>query len=79
MLLQVHQSGTDFLQLMGDAGDLPVSPVGFQVMGEDALPVSLLSVMNRMPVPVFHHIGAAGQVSEHVQPELAVIWRELRL
>ena len=46
-------------------------------MPKHALPIRLLPGMNRMPVPVLHHIRARRKIRINIQPKLSVIRRKL--
>ena len=46
-------------------------------MAQDAFPVSLLTGVDRVPVPILDHVGAGGEIGVDVEPELAVVRREL--
>ena len=44
-----------------------------KIMAQQSLPVSLKRIMDRMPVPVFHHICSGSQMAERLQAKLSVI------
>src|ERR1039457_1668224 len=46
-------------------------------MAQDPLPVSLLTGVDRVPVPIFDHVGAGRQIRVDVETELSVVGREL--
>src|SRR5208337_3537297 len=71
------EAGADLFQLVRGAAHLGVGAIGFEVVGEDALPVCLLVGGNRGPVPVLHHIGAVGQIGVDILAKLAIVWRKL--
>src|SRR3974377_1657459 len=73
----VGEFRADLLQFVSDATDLSVRAVGFEVMAEHAFPVGLLARVDGMPVPVFNHIRAAGNVSIDIEAQLPVVWRVL--
>ena len=56
LLLQVHQTVANLLQLLGTLLEFPIDAVGLAVVTEDAAPVGFLSVVQCAPVPVFHHV-----------------------
>ena len=57
-LFQIHQSVTDSVQFLGTFLELAIDTVGFAVVTEDAAPIGFLTIVQRAPVPVFHHVGA---------------------
>ena len=56
--LHIHQLRADLLQLVRHPAHLGVSAVRFKVVAQHPLPVGLLSCMDRVPVPVLHHVRA---------------------
>ena len=55
---EIDQLRSDFFQFGSNAGDFVVGAIWFEVVREDAFPVGLLTVVQRMPVPIFDHVGA---------------------
>ena len=55
---QIDDARADALQLMRRSRHFGISPAGFQIVRQHALPVSLLPVVQRVPVPILHHVGA---------------------
>ena len=56
-----------------------VGTPGLQIVTEHALPVRFLAIMERVPVPVFDHIGSGRDMGVDVQPKLAVVGRKQAL
>src|SRR5438034_9712010 len=73
--LHVCQLRAYSLEFVSDPRDLGIGTVGFEVVTENAFPISLLTGMDGMPMPVLNHIGAAGNVSVDVQEHLAGVGR----
>ena len=72
-LLQVHQTVTNLLQLLGSLLELAIDAVGLAVVTEDAAPIGLLTVVQRAPMPVFHHVGTAREEGVHALAQLSVV------
>ena len=75
-----HHAGElrpDALELGADARGLLVDAVRLEVVAEQALPIRLLAVVQRVPVPVLDHVRAVGHVRPCLQPQLSVEGRVL--
>lgn len=67
----------DAPQLVGGPAHFGVGAIRFQVVGQNALPIGLLAIVDGVPVPVLHHVRAAAKMRVHIQPELAIVGRKL--
>ncbi len=56
---------------------LPIGSVFAKIMAQHPFPIGLAGVVQRMPVPVFHHIRPAGQMRKGQQTKLSVVGRPL--
>ncbi len=72
-LLQVDEPLSHFRSgdLAAEHARLAVGGVRFEVVAQQALPVGLEGVVDGVPVPVFHHVGAGGEVGVGLQAQLA--------
>ena len=75
--MEIHDTIAHLRQFRSATLEFPIHSVGFAFVSEDAAPIGLLSVMERCPVPVFHHVGTTSEEGIHVLTELAVIRRPL--
>src|ERR1035438_1529352 len=69
--------GANLLQLMRGPAYLGIGAVWLQIVRSHTLPIRLLVGSDRGPMPVLHHVGAAGEVGVDVLAHLAVVGRKL--
>ena len=71
-LLQVDQTLPHLRvgDLVAEHAGLAVGRVRLQVVAEQTLPVGFPRVVDRMPMPVFHAVGAAGEMRVGLQSQL---------
>ncbi len=78
LFLQVDELVPDALPFVSDHLARAVGLVFLKIMGQNALPVGLAGVVQRVPMPVLHHVGTARQVRVGLQAQLPVIGKPLR-
>ena len=54
---EIHQLEANPLELMGRSGHFVIGAARLKVVREHALPIRLLPVVKRVPVPILDHIG----------------------
>ena len=74
-LFETGQVIAEPLPGVSDEGGFAVDRIFLKVMTQDTLPVGLEGVMNRVPVPVLDHAGAARDVAHRLQVQLSRIRR----
>jgi len=52
-------SWAGLLEFMSHPAHFPIGAIRFEIVGEDSFPVGFLAIVERMPVPVGHQVGAA--------------------
>ena len=64
VLLQVDEplSHFRFGDLAAEHARLAVGGIRFEVVAQQALPICFKGIVDGVPVPIFHHVGAGGEV-----------------
>ena len=73
LLLQVNEALPHFrlADFVSEHACLAVGRVRFEVVAQQTLPVGFERIVDGMPVPVFHHVSAGGQVRVSLQTKLS--------
>ena len=73
MLLQVDEPLPHFRfgDLAAEHARLAVGGIRFEVVAQQALPICFKGIVDGVPVPIFHHVGAGGEVGVGLQAQLA--------
>ena len=76
MLLQVDEPLPHFRfgDLAAEHARLAVGGIRFEVVAQQALPICFKGIVDGVPVPIFHHVGAGGEVGVGLQAQLAGEW-----
>ena len=77
-LLQMKKMRTDFLPLLPDPAARPVRVILLEILRQNTLPVGFDRIVQRVPVPVLDHVGAARQMRVSLQPQLPVEGQPVR-
>ena len=75
VFFQIHQMAADLLKFLSDHFCRPVGVIFLEIMAQKPLPVGFKGIVDGMPVPVFHHIGAGGHMAVGLKPQLPVVGR----
>ena len=73
VLLQVDEPLPHFRfgDLAAEHARLAVGGIRFEVVAQQALPICFKGIVDGVPVPIFHHVGAGGEVGVGLQAQLA--------
>ena len=67
----MEQPVPHYFPLIPDDLRLPVDVVFLEIVAQDPFPVGLKRIVDGMPVPVFDHVRAGGQMAVCLQAQLA--------
>ena len=69
-LFQIHEVCADALPLRADFAGFPVGGIFGKIVGKHAFPVAFDRIVDRVPVPVHHAVGAICKVAVRLQAQL---------
>ena len=70
-LFQIHEVCADALPLRADFAGFPVGGIFGKIVGKHAFPVAFDRIVDRVPVPVHHAVGAICKVAVRLQAQFA--------